>query len=473
VAEPAQPARVDFGFRARLAEVLEGNRVSFCYQCGACTGDCPSARYDATFNPREIMLQALYGLEDELLGDDSPLWRCSNCYTCAERCPQEVKPVEVIIALKNLLARESREPEAARRVVAAIRKTGRSTQVTSATARRRQQLELPPLPDPPLDELRRLAGNGEPLPARERRGASKPNTAGHYAFFPGCMIPVKYPQMEAAIRRTLPALGLTPVDLPEFSCCPDPIYFKSTNKLEWLSFAARNLAVAEEAGVDIFTICSGCTATLSEAHHLLADDEALREQVNERLARVGRRYEGRARVRHLVTVLRDEVGIDAIRESVTRPLEGVRVAVHYGCHLLKPRQVMQVDDPDDPVVLDELLAALGCETVEHRDRLLCCGKACHGTDVPADMLSDLLDSALECEADCLGVICPTCFDAFDVGQLQLARARQRPQTLPAVYFFQLLALAQGAPPEAVGLDRHRVKPEALLRTERPSGEAAT
>ena len=98
------PVRVNFDFRRELAEKIEGDLASFCYQCGACVGDCPAATYSSTFNPREIMLKVLYGLGEELLVEDSVLWECTNCYNCHERCPQEVKPVEVIISLKNMLA---------------------------------------------------------------------------------------------------------------------------------------------------------------------------------------------------------------------------------------------------------------------------------------------------------------------------------------------------------------------------------
>ncbi|MBD3235911.1 MAG: hypothetical protein GF330_04345, partial [Candidatus Eisenbacteria bacterium] len=84
------------------------------------------------------------------------------------------------------------------------------------------------------------------------------------AFFPGCLIPIKYPQLELAVRRTLPRVGVEIVDLEGFACCPDPIFFKASDRMSWMTLAARNLCVAEEAGLDIFTICSGCTATLSE-----------------------------------------------------------------------------------------------------------------------------------------------------------------------------------------------------------------
>ena len=150
-----------------------------------------------------------------------------------------------------------------------------------------------------------------------------------FAFFPGCLIPARHPAMEFAIRQTLPKLGIEIVDLEGASCCPDPRYFKSKDKTSWLAVAARNLILAEDLELDIFTNCSGCTATLSETYHLLQDEE-IRAKVNKRLARIGKEYRGTSRVRHIVTLLRDEAGYDAVRDSVVRPLEGMKVAIHYG-----------------------------------------------------------------------------------------------------------------------------------------------
>ena len=103
------------------------------------------------------------------------------------------------------------------------------------------------------------------------------------------MITVKYPQFEAAVRKTVPKIGMELVDVDGFTCCPDPIFFKASDKLRWLTIAARNLCLAEDLGLDIVTVCSGCTATLSETRHIL-EDEKVRDQVNERLKKIGREY---------------------------------------------------------------------------------------------------------------------------------------------------------------------------------------
>jgi len=154
-----QPLKIDHSFRDKLGLVLEGDGVAYCYQCGACVGDCPSARFSEDFNPRTIMLQVLYGQEEELIGPDSPIWLCSNCFTCFDRCPQNVKPIEVIIALKNLMEERGISPKRAEQAASGLLKTGRSALVTSATHRRRGELGLPELAEIDVAELLR-AGRG-------------------------------------------------------------------------------------------------------------------------------------------------------------------------------------------------------------------------------------------------------------------------------------------------------------------------
>jgi heterodisulfide reductase subunit C len=155
-AGPDEVVRVSSDLRQGLAEKLEGGLASFCYQCGACVGDCPAARYSDEFNPRRIMLMVLYGMADDLLTDGSILWQCTNCYSCHERCPQDVKPVEVIISLKNMLADRGIVPPAVARVIRTLEETGRTVPPSPAIDRQRARFGLPPLAPVPMDELRAL-----------------------------------------------------------------------------------------------------------------------------------------------------------------------------------------------------------------------------------------------------------------------------------------------------------------------------
>jgi len=148
--------RVDFSFKRELAETVEGDLANFCYQCGACVGDCPATTYSEAFNPREIMLKVLYGLEDELLGSESVIWECTNCYACHERCPQQVKPVEIIISLKNMLAARGDAPDAVNKVIHTFETTGRTVPYSPAIDKQRAKFDLPPLGEVPMDEIRAL-----------------------------------------------------------------------------------------------------------------------------------------------------------------------------------------------------------------------------------------------------------------------------------------------------------------------------
>lgn len=157
--------RIDLAQRRRLLAVLGGNHVRFCYQCGACVGDCPSARFHPGFNPREIMLKALLGGLEELLAPGSVIWKCSNCYSCYERCPQDVRPIEVILALKNLAHQDKADPTEARAIYETVLNTGRSAPVLAGLDRKRESLGLPPLPQIDVAEIRAvLAGDAAPEP---------------------------------------------------------------------------------------------------------------------------------------------------------------------------------------------------------------------------------------------------------------------------------------------------------------------
>jgi heterodisulfide reductase subunit C len=149
--------RVNFAFKRELAEKVEGDLASYCYQCGACVGDCPACTYsDGVFNPRKIMLMVLYGLGDELIRENSILWDCTNCYNCHERCPQQVKPVEVIISMKNMLADRGLAPITAERVIKTFEETGRTVPFSPAIDKQRAKFGLPPLGEVPMDEIRAL-----------------------------------------------------------------------------------------------------------------------------------------------------------------------------------------------------------------------------------------------------------------------------------------------------------------------------
>ncbi len=151
-----QKTVVNFRFRDKLNEISGGKHHNYCYQCSACVASCPVARFTDKFNPRVILLKTLLGCEEELTGENSVIWLCSNCYSCYERCPQDVRPIEVIIALKNMAVQKGTAPTALSKLSENIGKTGVTVVVTSAVNRIRQELGLPELKKIPIEELKEI-----------------------------------------------------------------------------------------------------------------------------------------------------------------------------------------------------------------------------------------------------------------------------------------------------------------------------
>jgi heterodisulfide reductase subunit C len=147
---------LDFEFKKKLDRIIGGDLHSYCFQCGACVGDCPTARYSERFNPRLIMLMCIMGRHEELLKRDSVIWECTNCYNCMERCPQDVKPAEVIVALKNLSGRQGNRPQKLDDMVKAVEKTGMTGQATKAINKIREDLGLKPVKPAPTQEILKL-----------------------------------------------------------------------------------------------------------------------------------------------------------------------------------------------------------------------------------------------------------------------------------------------------------------------------
>ncbi len=282
-----------------------------------------------------------------------------------------------------------------------------------------------------------------------------------FALFLGCTISDRLPFIEKSIRMIAPHFDIELVDLP-FTCCPEPNSVRSFSDRTWLTMGARNLALAEEAGLDIMTACAGCFESLSMSKHVLDTDAKAKEEVNEVLKSIGREYKGEAKVRHIQQVLYEDIGKEAISKKVERPIS-MRVVTHPGCHTLRPQELLQMDDSEAPVKLDELVAILGIESLEYMDKVMCCGAGVRGTnrDVAFGVLREKMDSMMMVEPDAAVVFCPTCFISFEAGQRVVNRMFERDYNLPVYYYTELLAIAMGLEGVDIILAEHRVKSDAL------------
>jgi len=284
-----------------------------------------------------------------------------------------------------------------------------------------------------------------------------------YAFFLGCATPARALNYELSARRVAEDLGIELLDIDEFGCCGFPA--KNVDIRAALVMAARNLCVAEERGLDICTLCSGCAAVLSEASSLLKENEGLRREVNTILGTWHKEFRGSASARHLARILCEETGSQAIEEKVVKDLSAFRVACHYGCHYLKPSEALgEFDDPENPQSLDSLVKNAGASAVDYVDKNGCCGNVIVAVneDISVAMAKKKLDNVSRSQADAMVVACPACGFQFDGLQMKIGADAGVDYELPVLYFTQLLGLAFGREPEELGLDQNRVSVDDLL-----------
>lgn len=276
-----------------------------------------------------------------------------------------------------------------------------------------------------------------------------------YALFLGCLIPARLPHIEAISIKVLDRLGIKTKDIIDASCCPDPVVMKSLDFKSWLAIAARNLSLAEETESDIVTLCSGCFSTLSKANHLLKQNDELGGEVNHLLSEINRSFSGKITVKHVVEIIRD-IGKETIEQRVKKPLKQLKVASHPGCHLVRPSDVIHVDDPNMPTIQEEIASWVGAEPVSYPLKMLCCGVGIKMVDPEANLLllREKLADIKETEANCIVTPCPFCFIQFDKGQKEVNRKFGENYTFPVFYITELLGLAFGFSPEEVGLQLH-------------------
>jgi heterodisulfide reductase subunit B len=284
-----------------------------------------------------------------------------------------------------------------------------------------------------------------------------------YALFLGCTIPARSRNYELASRKVAERLGLTFVDLESFICCGFPVRSASIDSSTLLG--AYNLALAQKEGLDVCTLCSSCTSALTETAHRLDHDESAREAVNRDLDRLGLRYEGGTRVRHFARVLFEEVGKEEIAGQVRKPLDGLRIAAHYGCHYLKPSEIYGgFDDPENPRTLDELVALTGAVPVDYKDKKRCCG----GPVLPVDegtsmaVAREKLEDIKAAGAEAVTLVCPFCSVMYDSNQKSIESAFEAEYGLPVLYLPQVLGIAMGFERKELGLNMNVVKTKALL-----------
>lgn len=283
------------------------------------------------------------------------------------------------------------------------------------------------------------------------------------SLFWGCLVPNRYPGIEAATKLVLDKLGIGHSELEGASCCPAPGLFQSFNRRAWLALAARNLSLAEEKGDILLTVCNGCFASLYDANEQMKDEE-VRDDINRLLGEVGRKYSGDVKVRHITEFLYKDVGVEKVRETVERRL-ALKAAVHYGCHLLRPRAQRKLGSIDMPVFFDRLVEATGASSIEWEGKIACCGagggvRSAMG-ETALEMTEYKLKRIKKAGADCIVDACPFCHLQFDASQKELS-GKGMDYRIPVLHLTQLLAVAFGFDAASAGLDQNQSMTDEFL-----------
>ena len=280
-----------------------------------------------------------------------------------------------------------------------------------------------------------------------------------YALFLGCYIPIVQPFAESSFRKIATRLGIELIDMVGATCCPVSDIVRLVDYDSWVSIAARNLSIAESVNKDIVTLCIGCWESLHDARNDLIKNEQLRDRVNSKLSQIGRSFTGKSEVKHFLEVIVEDVGLNRLQEEVKRPLTNLKVAIQYGCKLFKSENEKLV------TYFDKCVSALGLRKLNYGIERVCCGYplTLYSSEMAIEERTKWkLDEIKKSGADCIVVVCPACYNQLERGQFELRRKNIR-YDIPIVHLSELIGLAFGFSPREIGLDRHRISCEGILK----------
>ncbi|MBE7501004.1 MAG: CoB--CoM heterodisulfide reductase iron-sulfur subunit B family protein [Verrucomicrobiales bacterium] len=291
-----------------------------------------------------------------------------------------------------------------------------------------------------------------------------------YAYFPGCSLKGTGKAYEESLLPVMKHLGVEMQELDDWNCCGATAYM-AVDEGKACAAAARNLAIAEKSGLQqVLAPCSACYLVLNKTQHYLHEYPGMRQTVARALETVGLRCEGTSAVRHPLDILLNDIGLEAVKQKVTRPLKGLKVAPYYGCQIVRPYATF--DDQTNPTTMDRLLEALGATVVKWPLKTKCCGGSLTGTLPEAGLRLSyiLLKEAIKRGADVIATVCPLCQFNLDAYHPKIS-ARWEPVPIPTVYFSQLMGLAFGLPDNQVVLHRGMI-PMKPLAAPAPAAAAA-
>jgi heterodisulfide reductase subunit B len=278
-------------------------------------------------------------------------------------------------------------------------------------------------------------------------------------YYPGCTLSTKAKNYDRSGRAVAAALGLELEELPEWQCCGATFPLMLDDSMALIA-PTRVLYQAQQAGERVAVLCAICFNVLRRSQALLRRDPEMLERIN---WFTEQEYHGDLHVVHFLEILRDDLGWETLAERVVRPLTGLRVAPYYGCLLLRPYEEIGLDDPEDPIILHDLVRALGAEPVDFPYNIECCGSylTVKEPEVSETLSKEIVASAREHGAQVIVTACPLCQFNLDYPQRETEAGRTGNE-IPVLYFTQLMAIALGLPEETWGFEEHYVDPRPAV-----------
>ncbi len=299
--------------------------------------------------------------------------------------------------------------------------------------------------------------------------------AFRYALYPGCAAKGATPELYQSTMAIIGRLGIEVVELGAAACCGAGVVAEAEPDVA-LALNARTFAQAEQLGLDVMTICGTCQGVMGAANRRLKQEPGLLDRINTALEPEGLRYRGTVQVKHLLWILVREIGLKKLGEEIRVPLHDLRIAPFYGCYILRPSWDLGFEDPENPGSLERVIRTLGGEPVAYAGRTKCCGFPIilEQEAIAVAMAGINMKEAKDQGADCMVTPCPLCHMSLDIYQDRAGQAVRTALNLPILHLPQLLGLAMGVPAKELGVSRHLVPVDSIVkRVERAAPQPAS